>query len=195
MIQFHLEFYKRKEEFRMAYVSEIITDAPKTYKTPLQELTYKALSELNISFQRVDSDEIITMEDCACVSEKLSMDMVKTLLLCDRKQSAFYLFITSGEKHFSSKDFSSSLGISRVSFAPKDVTENMLGAKIGAATVFSVMLDKEKKIKVIFDRDLVSRQWYGCSDGTTTCYMKLLVSDILHKFLPYAGHTPEIIEV
>ena len=80
----------------MFYVSEIQTEAPCHFQTPLQEKVYEALEKLQIPFQRVDTEEAITMEDCVAIDEKLDMNMVKTLFLCNRQQTDFYLFITIG---------------------------------------------------------------------------------------------------
>lgn len=130
----------------MFYVSEIKNSAPAEYKTELQKMTYAALSELKIPFERVDTDEAITMEDCTAINQRLDMKMVKTLFLCNRQQTAFYLFVTAGDKPFRSKDFSAALDISRVSFAPEDLFEKMLQSKIGAATIFSALVDTEREI-------------------------------------------------
>ena len=80
----------------MFYVSEIQTTAPVVYKTPLQKSVYETLERLQIPFERVDTDEAVTMEDCASINRKLQMDMVKTLFLCNRQQTSFYLFVTKG---------------------------------------------------------------------------------------------------
>lgn len=179
----------------MFYVSEIRTVAPEAFHTRLQERVYEVLEELHIPFERVDTDEAITMADCAAIDEKLDMNMVKTLFLCNRRQTEFYLFITSGGKPFSSRDFSSALGVSRVSFAPAELMETMLGTKIGAATVFSSILDSENRVRIVFDRAVLAEEWYGCSDGTTTGYMKVRTDDIRSKLLPFTGHSAEVIEV
>lgn len=179
----------------MIAVSETQNTAPKQFKTQLQEKVYKTLAELQIPYERVDTDEVITMEDCISVNEKLNMKMVKTLFLCNRQQTKFYLFITCGDKPFCSKKFSSTLGISRVSFAPTELMETMLGTKIGAATVFSTLLHTENKVQIVFDKDVLLEEYYGCSDGTTTGYMKIRTEDIRDKFLKFTNHTPAIIEV
>ena len=121
----------------MFYVSEIQTEAPCWFQTPLQKQVYATLEKLQVPFERVDSDEVIVMEDCVAIDEKLQINMVKTLLLCNRQQTDFYLFITVGSKPFRAKDFSNALEVARVSFAPAEQMETMLGTKIGAATVFS----------------------------------------------------------
>lgn len=179
----------------MFYVSEIQKKAPSHFQTELQELVYETLEKLKIPFNRVDTDEAITMEDCVAINEKLNMKMVKTLFLCNRQQTDFYLFITVGDKPFRSKAFSNALGISRVSFAPAEQMESILGTKIGAATVFSSLLDKENFVHIVFDKEVLAEEYYGCSDGTTTGYMKVRTDDIREKFLPYTGHRPSVIEV
>lgn len=179
----------------MFYVSEIQTSAPAQFQTPLQQRVYEALEELQIPFQRVDTQEAVTMEDCTAIDDKLQMKMVKTLFLCNRQQTEYYLFITAGDKPFRSKDFSRALGISRVSFAPAEKMESMLGTKIGAATVFSSLLESARDVKIVLDQDVLAEEWYGCSDGTTTGYMKVRTEDITGKFLPSTGHEPAVVRV
>lgn len=179
----------------MITVSEIKTTAPAVCKTDLQKAVYQTLGELRIPYERVDTDEVITMEDCIAVNKKLNMKMVKTLFLANRQQTRYYLFITCGDKPFHAKEFSSALGIARVSFAPAEQMETMLGTKIEAATVFSALLDTARDVQIVFDKDVLSEEWYGCSDGTTTGYMKVLTTQITGDFLSYAKHTPAIIEV
>ncbi len=179
----------------MFYVSEPTPSAPAQYKSALQEQVYTALAHLQIPFLQVDTDEAITMEDCTAIDRRLDMKMVKTLFLCNRQQTAFYLFITAGDKPFRSKDFSAALDIARVSFAPAEAMEAMLGTKIGAATVFSALLGSARDVQIVMDRAVADEEWYGCSDGTTTGYMKIKTEDILRKFLPYTGHNCTVVTV
>ena len=173
----------------MIRVSSPMTDSPANYKNELQFLVYKTLNELHIPYQRVETDEVITMEDCAAVNEVLQMNMVKTLFLCTRNQQDLYLFVTAGNKRFDSKWFSRELGVARVSFAPEESMHKLLGTNIGAATVFSTLLSSAKEVQLIFDKDVLKEEYYGCSDGTTTGYMKILTKDITKKLLPAIGRS------
>ena len=179
----------------MFYISEIMTSEPQEYKNQLHKETYKALAQLKIPFERVDTDEAVTMDDCVLIDQKLNMKMVKTLFLCNRKKTIFYLFVTTGEKAFDTKNFSNALGISRVSFGPAELMEEMLGNKIGAATVFGTLLDLDRDVQVIIDKEVADEEYYGCSDGTTTCYMKIRTADIIDKFLPFAKHKPVLVDI
>ncbi|WP_227822609.1 hypothetical protein [Clostridioides sp. ZZV15-6383] len=71
----------------------------------------------------------------------------------------------------------------------------MLGTKIGSATIFSSILDRDNTVQIVIDKDVVNEEWYGCSDGTTTSYMKIKTNQIIHDFLPFVNHTPSIIEL
>ena len=71
----------------------------------------------------------------------------------------------------------------------------MLGTKIGAATIFSCLIDSNNKVKIVIDKDVLKGVYYGCSDETTTGYMKIKVDDIINKVLPYSIHKETVIEM
>lgn len=177
----------------MFYISDIFTSKPEKTLTDLQERVYNTLEELEISYERVETDVAISMDDCKLINEKLDMDMVKTLFLCNRKKTEFYLYITAGDKKFDTKAFSKELEISRVSFVQGELFEEILKTEIGAATVFSALIDEENKIQIVFDSDVVNNEWYGCSDGVNTGYMKIRTKDILEKVMPYSKHEYKVI--
>ncbi len=184
-----------KGELTVIKVSEVKTTVPAELKNELQKRVYELFEQFDILFERVETDEIVTMEDCAAVDERLDMKMVKTLFLCNRQQTHFYLFITCGDKPFKSKDFSAALGIARVSFASAELMESMLGTKIGAATILSALLDSAADVCFVMDKAVASEEYYGCSDGTTTSYLKLKTADVCKKILPACGKEFLIAEV
>ncbi len=179
----------------MINVSQVMTDIPKKFKTPLHELTYKTLLQLEIPFERVENDEAVTMEDCIQIDERLNMKTVKTLFVTNRQQTDFYLFVTPGDKPFRTKDFSFALGISRVSFATPEKLLEIMGTKVGAATVFGLLQDSARDVRLVFDRQVLQSEWYGCTDTTTTGYMKIPTRDVIEKLVPYTNHTYTVIDV
>ncbi len=178
----------------MIKVSNVIYAPPKEFKTPLQKLTYEALEKLNIGFSRVDNDEARTMEDCVAINAALECKVVKTLFLCNRQKTKFYLFITEGDKPFVTKNFSRALEISRVSFAPEELLLEKAGVEPGATTVFAVLLDGGNEIKTVIDEDILKEEYFGCTDGTLTTYMKIKTGEVF-KLLDYSKHKAEIINV
>ena len=179
----------------MIFVSDPMTTPPAEYRSELQKTVYETLERLHIPFFRVDTDDAITMDDCVTIAERLQTPVVKTLFLCNRQQTAFYLFVTTADKPFTTKFFSRAMGISRVSFASPEHLEAMLGVRVGAASVLSLLHDPDHRVQLAFDRQALQAEWYGCTDTTTTGYMKLPTYDVLHTFLPYTGHVPTILDL
>ena len=177
----------------MIHTSEIKTEAPAAFVNETQRLVYAALERLDIPFGRIDNDAAVTMEDCIAIDQALGVPTVKTLLLCNRQQTTFYLYVMPGDKPFSTKDFGAALQISRVSFAPAAMLQAFLGTEVGATTPLSLVADPENRVRLIIDKAAVAPASVGCPDGTTTCYMRLSTADLLQKFIPATHHEPTFI--
>ncbi len=178
----------------MINVSEVKYGAPTEFKSELQRITYEALEKLGIDYIRVDNDEARTMEDCIAINERLRCKVVKTLFLCNRQKTSFYLFITEGDKPFVTRIFSKVLGISRVSFAPPELLLSLAGVEPGATTVFAALIDNNKAINVVIDEDILKEEYFGCTDGTLTTYMRIKTDDVF-RILDYTKHKAKIIDV
>ena len=177
----------------MIHTSEIRTEKPSTFSCETQRLVYETLERLGVPVERIDNDPAVTMEDCIAVDRALGVQTVKTLLLCNRQQTVFYLYVMPGDKPFSTKDFGAALQISRVSFAPASMLQELLGTEVGATTPLSLVADLGNRVRLIIDKAAVSPESIGCPDGTTTCYMRLKTADLLEKFIPDTGHEPTFI--
>ena len=177
----------------MFKVSEIITTPPEEFLSPLQKLVYETLDRLGIPFERVDTDPGLTMEDCQIIDRKIGVRIVKTIFLCNRQQTEFRIYVTSDDKPFVTKDFCSKLGIPRVSFAPADKLEELTGVKVGATTILSAVLPAAKDVILVMDKEITESEWYACTDGTATCFLKIRTKDLLEKYIPSTGHTLTVI--
>ena len=167
----------------MFKVSEIITTPPAEYSTELQRKVYETFAELGIPFERVDTDPGLTMEDCQHISAKIGVPIVKTLFLCNRQQTEFYLYVTTDDKPFITREFCGALGIPRVSFAPADRLWALTGVEVGATTILSAVLPSASAVHLVMDRSVAEGVWFACTDGTPTCFVKLRTSDLLSLYL------------
>ncbi len=43
------------------------------------------------------------------------------------------------------------------------------------------------------DRGVAASDWYACTDGTATCFVKIRTRDLLEKYIPFTGHTLTLI--
>ena len=173
----------------MFKVSDIITTPPPEYATLLQRKVYETFAALGIPFGRVDTDPGLTMEDCRHIDEKIGVRIVKTVFLCNRQQTAFWLYVTSDDKPFVTREFCAALGgIPRVSFAPAEKLQELTGVQVGATTILSAVLPESAPVCLVMDRDIAGSEWFACTDGTPTCFVKIRTRDLLEKYIPASGH-------
>lgn len=178
---------------REFYVSEPMNKPPTPFASPLQRAVYEAFARLKIPFSRVDTDPGITMEDCRHISEKIGVPVVKTVFVCNRQQTAFYIYVMPAEKPFVTREFCSALGIPRVSFASAEKLAGLTGVEPGATTILSAVLPSAAPVHLVMDRDVASAQDFACTDGTDTCFVRLATRDLLEKYLPACGKEPTLI--
>ena len=172
----------------MFKVSEIITTPPPAFSSELQRKVYETFAALEIPFERVDTDPGLTMEDCQHIDAKIGVRIVKTVFLCNRQQTEFYLYVTTDDKPFVTREFCGALGIPRVSFAPADKLMELTGVLVGATTILSAILPSCAPVHLVMDRDVARGGWFACTDGTATCFVKIRTRDLLEKYIPASGH-------
>ncbi len=179
----------------MVEVSEVMREAPQSFSTPLQKEIYRVLEELKVPFERVDNSPSYSMEDAVAINEKLGGKMAKNVLLTNRQQTRYWLLVMEADKPFVTRDFSGALGIPRVSFAPTEKLQELLGVEHGAANVLCTLMDPEKKYQLVIDEDILKHPEFMLPDGTVTCHLKLSTRDLMEKLIPYSGHEPIIIKL
>ena len=177
----------------MFKVSDPVSTAPAVFATELQRQVYETFARLGIPFERVDTDPGLTMDDCRHIDAKIGVRIVKTLFLCNRQQTDFYLYVTTDDKPFVTRDFCSSLGIARVSFAPADKLWELTGVEVGATTILSAVLPQSSGVRLIMDAGVAAGEWFACTDGTPTCFVKISTQDLLKTLIPATGHDITII--
>ena len=167
----------------MFKVSDLTTVPPAGFETELQQKVYETFAALDIPFERVDTDPGITMEDCLNIDAKIGVRIVKTIFLCNRQQTEFYLYVTTDDKPFVTRDFCWALGIPRVSFASAEKLWELTGVRVGATTILSAILPQASGVHLVMDRLVTENEYYACTDGTATCFVKIKTSDLLGKYL------------
>ncbi|MBQ7341411.1 MAG: prolyl-tRNA synthetase associated domain-containing protein [Oscillospiraceae bacterium] len=154
---------------------------------------YDFLDNLGISYRRVDHDPAMTMEACLAIDGALEAPMCKNLFLCNRQQTDFYLLLMPGDKPFKTKDLSAQIGSSRLSFADSDHMEKYLDITPGSVSVLGLMNDKEKKVRLLIDRDLLNDEYIGCHPCVNTSSLRLATKDLTTIILPAMEHTMQTV--
>lgn len=150
---------------------------------------YDLLDSLFIPYQRVDHDAAFNMEVCEEIDKVLAPAVIcKNLFLCNRQKTQFYLLMIREDKKFLTKEISSQIGSSRLSFADAEYMEKFLNIEPGAVSVMGLMNDSENRVQLLIDRDVLNARWVGCHPCVNTSSIRLYVKDLLEKFLPHVQH-------
>ncbi|MBR3844584.1 MAG: prolyl-tRNA synthetase associated domain-containing protein [Clostridia bacterium] len=157
--------------------------------------TYDLLDRLGVSYQRIDHEPAMTMEICQEIDRSLQAVICKNLFLCNRQQTAFYLLMMPGDKPFKTKELSSQIGSSRLSFGSPEKMQEYLHITPGSVSVMGLMNDTEHKVELLIDKDVLSHEYFGCHPCINTSSLKLFTKDLTEVILPALGHIPRLVEL
>ncbi len=177
-------------ESKNFYTSEILTGAPKDFKSETQKLIYSRLESAGIDYTRIESDPGITMDDCLNIDKAFGIDTVKTILLTNRQKNRFWLYVTHARKPFITKEFGASLQIPRVSFADEELMMQLLGTRHGAATPFGLLREEASEVTFVMDKDVAAREKIVITDGDPCGFIAISNLDLFRLL----GKSPVLIE-
>lgn len=175
-------------------ISQIYETAP-SEASARAKAAFALLDSLDVPYRRVEHEPAETMELCAAISDALNVRICKNLFLCNRQQTAFYLLAMPEDKPFYTKDLSRQIGSSRLSFAPPEKMEELLGCSPGSCSVLGLANDTQRLVHLVFDRDVVEAERFACHPCDNTGSLAVATSDLLQVFLPHTGHTYEVVEL
>ena len=151
---------------------------------------YELLDRLGVSYHRIDHAPAMTMEVCAALDDALGCSICKNLLLCNRQCTAFYLLMLPGDKGVKTKDLSAQIGSSRLSFAGGEHMEALLDITPGSLSVLGLMNDRENRVQLLIDEDVLREESIGCHPCVNTSTLRIATRDMLERVLPATGHSP-----
>ena len=164
-------------------------------RLPKEIRVYDFLDNLGIKYGRVDHEAAMTMEACVWVDKALGTTMCKNLMLCNRQCTDFYILLPPGEKKFKTSVLSKQIGSSRLSFADGTYMEQFLDITPGSLSVLGLMNDKEKRVQLLIDKDVLGGEYIGVHPCVNTASLKIKTSDLVDKIIPAMGHEPTYVEL
>lgn len=149
---------------------------------------YDLLDSLGISYQRADHEPAMTIEACQDIDKLMGTHMCKNLFLCNRQETDFYLLLMPGDKKFKTKELSSQINTARLSFANEIHMEELLDITPGSVSVMGLMNDKDNKVQLLIDEDLLAHPYLGCHPCINTSSIRLKTKDLVEKVIPAMNH-------
>lgn len=150
---------------------------------------YDLLDSLNIEYFRTDHEPADTMEACNKIDAVLDVVICKNLFLCNRQKTDFYLLMMPGDKPFKTKELSSQINSARLSFASEQAMLELLDIRPGAVSVMGLMNDKDNRVSLLVDEDVLRDEYVGCHPCVNTSSLKLRTKDVFEKYLKAVNHS------
>ena len=145
---------------------------------------YKILKELNIEYEEVSHEKVMTVEEAMKLENMIDGIGSKNLFLTDKKN--YYLIILEENKRANIKELVNILGCKKLSFASSERLKEVLDLEEGSVTPFGIINDKDNKVVLVIDRDLVGKRLLF-HPNTNTKTMSIDFKDI-EKIFNYTNH-------
>ena len=168
--------------------SKLYDTRPENERLDKELRCYDLLELLGIEYLRADHDYADTIEQCLEVEKVLGCSICKNLLLTNRQMTDVYLLLMPGDKPFKTKDLSKQIGSARLSFATAEQMQSLLDITPGSLSVMGLMNDKDCKVRLLIDRELLGQEYTGCHPCINSSTLKLRTVDILKTFVPATRH-------
>lgn len=168
-----------------------------TGRSEREKRTYAFLDSLGVEYDRSDHPDqpATSMEICAQVDAVLNVHICKNLFLCNRQKTEFFLLVMPGDKPFRTKEVTGQLGTSRLSFADGEAMERFLDLHPGSVSVLGLMNDRERRVRLVIDEDVLKEELFGCHPCENTTSIRFATRDLTEKILPALGVVPEIVRL
>ena len=158
---------------------------------PEKELrVYDLLDSLGTEYFRIDhapasGDDPALLEE---IEKSLDAEICNNLILANRQRTKFYMMMIPSYKRFRSSDISKQAGSSRLHFAEPEYMEELIDCTPGSASVMGLMNDKEKRVQLLVDEDVLNAEYVGCHPCINTSSLRIRSEDLFGKVLEAMGH-------
>ena len=184
---------------------ELLKGRPKTNDGRLDKeiRVYDLLDSLGVEYERIDHEAAMTMEACEEIDKVLGAPTCKALMattcknlfLCNRQQTDFYILMMPGDKPFKTKDLSAQIGSSRLSFGTPEYMERFLDITPGSLSVMGLMNDKDKRVRLLIDADVLRGEYIGFHPCINTSSLRVKTADLVNTIIPALAHEPTTVNL
>ncbi|MER8429498.1 prolyl-tRNA synthetase associated domain-containing protein [Mesorhizobium caraganae] len=155
---------------------------------------FSFLADLGISVSTVRHPPLYTVADSQSLRGEIPGGHTKNLFLKDKKDN-FFLVSVGEDAVVDLKQIHTIIGAaSRVSFGKPEMLMELLGVVPGAVTVFGLINDTERRVKVVLDQDLMAHDVINAHPLINEATTSIASADLI-RFVEATGHDAAILKV
>ena len=152
------------------------------------------LADLGISVSTVRHPPLYTVADSQSLRGEIPGGHTKNLFLKDKKDN-FFLVSVGEDAVVDLKQVHTIIGAaSRVSFGKPEMLMELLGVIPGAVTVFGLINDTQRRVKVVLDQDLMAHDVINAHPLINEATTSITSADLI-RFVEATGHDAAILKV
>ena len=152
------------------------------------------LKELGIEFEIVEHELALTTEQADSFIEGIEGVRTKTMFLTNKKKTDYYLLIMDDKKRLNMELFGDIVQSKRIKMASPDSLNEKMMLPPGVVSPFGLLNNKEKDIKVYFDREIMSEKRMSFHPNTNEKTIFIDTTD-LTKFIEEMSYEVNIIDL
>ena len=152
------------------------------------------LKELGIEFEIVEHELALTTEQADSFIEGIEGVRTKTMFLTNKKKTDYYLLIMDDKKRLNMDLFGDIVQSKRIKMASPDSLNEKMTLPPGVVSPFGLLNNKEKDIKVYFDREIMSEKRMSFHPNTNEKTIFIDTTD-LTKFIEEMSYEVNIIDL
>jgi Ala-tRNA(Pro) deacylase len=153
-----------------------------------------ALRGLGIAFTRHEHPAAATVEEAERYWADIDGTQCKNLFLRDQKGTRHYLVILVASKKADLRAVADQIGDGKLSFASPERLMTHLGLTPGSVSPFGLIHDRDRRVRVVLDRDLKTASRVLFHPNINTVTLTIAFADFL-KFLDSCGHAIQYVTI
>ena len=154
------------------------------------------LGSLGVPYELYHHHPVHTIDECLDLPyAEEDVTFCKNILLCNRQQTQFYLYVTVPKKPFRTADVSKLLGVSRLSFAPDEALPRLLQLYSGSLTPLALWLNPDSGIQLVLDREIRQPGRIAFHPAVNTATVIFRQEDFFSQVVPALPGEPVFLDV
>lgn len=117
--------------------------------------TYDFLTAQGISYEVTEHGAVYNMEEMDSLELPHKEALAKNLFVRNDKKTCYYLISVKGDKRVDLKEFRSTFGTRRLTFADEEDMKTLLGVTPGSVTPLGLLNDTDCRVQLFIDKDFM----------------------------------------
>lgn len=148
---------------------------------------YDILNNLNIAYEEITHEAVYTIDEAIKENIPARINGIECKNLFVKNKDRYYLIFIEASKRADLKNISKIVSENHLSFATIDELHSILKLDIGSVTPLGIINDKDNKVTLLLDRELMNHKVL-VHPNINTKTMAIKYEDLI-KFIEYTNHT------